>query len=84
MTKIVETRANRSYRFYPIVDNVLVFSDYPARAKMGKLAQVPTLGGSNKREATAFLPLSQTSVDETTISTLSQKIYNCPLQESVR
>ncbi|KAL2702622.1 hypothetical protein AAEP93_006920 [Penicillium crustosum] len=84
MTKIVETRANGSYSFYPIVDNVLVFSDYAARAKMGKLAQLPTLGGSNEREVTAFLPLNQTSVDETTISTLSQKIYNCPLRESVR
>ncbi|CAI7673398.1 unnamed protein product [Penicillium discolor] len=84
MMKIVETRANGSYSFYPIVDNVLVFSDYAARAKMGKLAQLPTLGGSNEREVTAFLPLNETSVDETTISTLSQKIYNCPLRESVR
>lgn len=40
MMKIVETRANGSYRFYPIVDNVLVFSDYAARAKMGKLAKL--------------------------------------------
>lgn len=40
MMKIVETRANGSYSFYPIVDNVLVFSDYAARAKMGKLAQL--------------------------------------------
>ncbi|KAJ5588061.1 hypothetical protein N7537_010739 [Penicillium hordei] len=84
MMKIVETRTNGSYSFCPIVDNVLVFSDYSARAKMGKLAQLPTLGGSNEREVTAFLPLSQTSVDETTISMLSQKIYNCPLRESVR
>ncbi|OQD61183.1 hypothetical protein PENPOL_c018G00218 [Penicillium polonicum] len=84
MTKIVETRAKGSYNFYPIVDDVLVFSDYAARAKMGKLAQLPTLGGSNEREVTAFIPLSQTSVDETKISTLSQNIYNCPLRETVR
>ncbi|CAI7635717.1 unnamed protein product [Penicillium viridicatum] len=84
MMKIVETRANGNYTFYPIVDNVLVFSDYAARAKMGKLAQLPILGGSNEREVTAFVPLSQTSVDETKISTLSQEIYNCPLRESVR
>ncbi|OQD96557.1 hypothetical protein PENSOL_c015G11969 [Penicillium solitum] len=44
----------------------------------------PTLGGSNEREVTAFLPLDETPVDETTISTLSQKIYNCPLRESMR
>ncbi|KAJ5940611.1 hypothetical protein N7516_000779 [Penicillium verrucosum] len=83
MTKIVETRAKGKYSFYPIVDEVLVFSDYAARAKKGKLAPLPTLGGSNEREITAFLPLSQIFVDETKVSELSQMIYNCPLRESV-
>lgn len=36
--KIVETRAQGNYNFYPIEDDQLVFSDYAARAKAGKLA----------------------------------------------
>ncbi|KAK4861826.1 hypothetical protein LT330_003861 [Penicillium expansum] len=84
MMKIVETRSRGRYAFYPIVDNVLVFSDYAARAKMGKLAQLPTLGGIDERELTAFFRLNRTSVNETTIHALTQRIYNCPLRESVR
>ncbi|CAP92638.1 Pc13g15690 [Penicillium rubens Wisconsin 54-1255] len=82
--KIVETRARGNYTFHPIVDNVLVFSDYGARAEMGKLARLPTLAGITGREYSAFLPLSQTSVDEIAIHVLGQQIYNCPLRESVR
>lgn len=38
--KIVETRAQGNYNFYPIEDNRLVFSDYAARAQEGKLARL--------------------------------------------
>ncbi|CAG8888768.1 unnamed protein product [Penicillium egyptiacum] len=82
--KIVETRAQGNYTFFPIVDNVLVFSDHAARAEMGKLARLPTLAGITGREYSAFLPLSQTSLDETAIYVLGQQIFNCPLRESMR
>ncbi|KAJ6181332.1 hypothetical protein N7519_011793 [Penicillium mononematosum] len=81
--QIVETRARGNYTFHPIVDNVLVFSDYAARAEMGKLARLPTLAGITGREYSAFLPLSQTSVDEIAIHVLGQQIFNCPFRESV-
>ncbi|KAJ6144042.1 hypothetical protein N7471_003495 [Penicillium samsonianum] len=47
-------------------------------------AQLPTLAGMNECEVTAFVPLSQTSVDETAVYALGQRFYNCPLRESVR
>jgi hypothetical protein len=40
MMKIVEARAKGVHTFFPIVDDVLVFSDYSARAKSGKLARL--------------------------------------------
>ncbi|CAI7659693.1 unnamed protein product [Penicillium glandicola] len=85
--KIVETRAHGSYNFYPIQDNILVFSDYAARAKMGKLARLPTLAGITEREYTAIVPLSLTSIDEKlekAIYELGERSFNCPLRESVR
>ncbi|KXG46616.1 Carboxylesterase, type B [Penicillium griseofulvum] len=84
MMKIVEARAKGVYTFFPIVDDVLVFSDYSARAKSGKLARLPTLAGINEREVTALLPLSLTSVDDTAIYKTTQRVYNCPLRDSVR
>ncbi|KAJ5790155.1 uncharacterized protein N7518_007166 [Penicillium psychrosexuale] len=78
------TRARGSYKFYPIEDNILVFSDYAARAKVGKLARLPTLAGITEREYTALVPLSQTAVDERVIYMLGQMSFNCPLRESVR
>ncbi|KAJ5950156.1 uncharacterized protein N7479_008569 [Penicillium vulpinum] len=65
--KILEAMAQGSNNFYPIIDNLLVFSDYAARAKMGKLARLPTLAGINEREVSAIVPLSFTSVNETAI-----------------
>jgi hypothetical protein len=38
--KIAETRAQGNYSFYPVVDDLLVFSDYAARAEKGKLARL--------------------------------------------
>lgn len=38
--KILEARAHGNYSFYPVVDNVLVFPDYAARARRGKLARL--------------------------------------------
>ncbi|KAJ5793437.1 hypothetical protein N7457_000036 [Penicillium paradoxum] len=82
--KIVRTRAQGNYNFYPIEDNHLVFSDHAARAKKGKLAFLPTLAGSNEREYSAFVPLSQSSVNETALYEQGQLGYNCPLQKSTR
>lgn len=37
--------------FYPQVDNLLVFSDYPERTAEGRFAQLPILAGHNDNEA---------------------------------
>jgi carboxylesterase type B len=37
--------------FWPTVDNVTIFSDYPTRAAAGKFIHVPTLIGNNDNEA---------------------------------
>ena len=41
--KIVETRAQGNYNFYPVVDELLVFSNYAARAEEGKLARLVSI-----------------------------------------
>lgn len=38
--KIIEARTRGNYNFFPIIDEVLVFSDYAARARKGKLARL--------------------------------------------
>lgn len=42
--KILETRAHGNYNFYPVLDERLVFSDYPARARRGQLARLVSMG----------------------------------------
>ncbi|KAJ5328167.1 hypothetical protein N7452_008557 [Penicillium brevicompactum] len=82
--KILEARAHGNYSFYPVVDNVLVFPDYAARARRGKLARLPTLAGMTEREYSAFFPLNSESVNLTQIYEGGQVRYNCPLRDSVR
>ncbi|CAG7961845.1 unnamed protein product [Penicillium olsonii] len=46
-TRILEARARGNYTFYPVLDDVLVFSDYAARARRGQLARLVSMAIRN-------------------------------------
>lgn len=53
--KIIEARTQGNYNFFPVIDEVLVFSDYAARARKGKLARlVSTAAISSYHECSRF------------------------------
>ncbi|KAI6818296.1 chlorogenic acid esterase precursor [Hortaea werneckii] len=51
--------AEPSISFSPVVDDVLVFSDYAERAASGQVAQAPMIIGNNNNEGAGFVPFSQ-------------------------
>ncbi|KAJ1713230.1 Alpha/Beta hydrolase protein [Aspergillus flavus] len=80
---ILEEVSSGSYSFSPVPDNVTAFADFEARAKEGGLARVPTLIGGANREASAYMNLSSTSINETLVYTATQSTFNCPIVETV-
>ncbi|PIG83107.1 carboxylesterase family protein, partial [Aspergillus arachidicola] len=80
---ILEEVSSGSYSFSPVPDNVTAFADFEARAKEGGLARLPTLIGGANREASAYMNLSSTSINETLVYTATQNTFNCPIVETV-
>ncbi|KAL4733645.1 Alpha/Beta hydrolase protein [Aspergillus similis] len=83
-SRILDALSNGSYTFTPVVDNRTVFSDYTARAKDGGLARLPTLAGINAREFSAGFPLSQSSINETTVTEDLFESFSCPAYQAVK
>jgi len=65
----------------PIVDNITIFSDYPARTLARNFSQIPILIGNNDDESTLFLvqqELQNQSFPASDISTGNVQKFTCP------
>ncbi|BCS19734.1 uncharacterized protein APUU_20166A [Aspergillus puulaauensis] len=80
---IIDAMTEGGYSFTPVFDNRTFFSDYADRAKRGKQAHLPTLGGINAREWSAVIPLNQSSINETQMFDTVYNSFSCPLREAV-
>ncbi|KAJ0418584.1 Alpha/Beta hydrolase protein [Aspergillus carlsbadensis] len=63
--------------FFPVQDNRTAFSNYTHRAKLGKVARVPVLIGSNAREGAAG-SIDGPAPDESTVQTTTRAMFTCP------
>ncbi|KAL4998506.1 Alpha/Beta hydrolase protein [Aspergillus recurvatus] len=82
--EILNAMGNGSYTFTPVVDNRTVFADYTARARGGGQARLPALVGINAREFSASFPLSQSTINETTVTEDLLGSFSCPAYEAVK
>ncbi|TQS33461.1 hypothetical protein Golomagni_06193, partial [Golovinomyces magnicellulatus] len=65
--------------FLPVVDQHLVFSDYPERYKIGAFSSVPALIGMNQHEVNALIsPTSAEASNQTYVDKLSNATFLCP------
>ncbi|CAI7627281.1 unnamed protein product [Penicillium manginii] len=84
MSKIVDTMATGNYTFLPTDDGLTFFTDFPARAREGKIADLPTLAGFNEKELAFIYPLHASSINESEVREDSQTEFNCPILEDLQ
>jgi len=77
----IETAISSLSAFIPIIDDVIVFSDYPARELAGNFTLKPVLVGHNNYEAGLFIVLEamqNITYSDATWDYLQTSIYFCP------
>ncbi|KAJ5085969.1 hypothetical protein N7532_010740 [Penicillium argentinense] len=84
MIDIIQAMENGTYNFIPTPDEITVFSDYPSRAKQGKLAKLPTLGGFDEKELSFSYSLSSPSINESAVFQDAVQNFSCPLLEALQ
>jgi len=65
----------------PIVDNITIFSDYPARSLAGNFSHIPILIGNNDDESTLFAvqaELQNQTASASAIATGNLQSFTCP------
>jgi carboxylesterase type B len=68
--------------FQPVIDEHIIFSDYPKRAREGKLARLPTILATTANEGSLFVPFSDAGFDQDFINMITLVQFVCPTYNS--
>ncbi|KAF2274581.1 alpha/beta-hydrolase [Westerdykella ornata] len=68
--------------FLPVVDERIIFSDYEARGKSGKIARLPAILSNTANEASSLVPFSPAGFPQDVILAVELAQFVCPTYKS--
>ncbi|KAL1301936.1 hypothetical protein AAFC00_002395 [Neodothiora populina] len=86
LTDVVKANGSSPYSFIPVPDEVIVFSNYTARAFANQLSSRPAIYGSTLNETTSLVPFPAdpltSSLNLTLVEKLNAVTFICPQRQS--
>ncbi|PVI04941.1 alpha/beta-hydrolase [Periconia macrospinosa] len=80
--KHTDSQSQPALSFTPVLDERLVFSDYAARFRAGKVAHVPTILANTANEATSFAPFDPRTPNvgppQEMLTPVNLQLFVCP------